>query len=60
MKILKIEVHDYSIITINDGEKYYIYRRFNENKWEIFRREQWKLVEDNIELEKVFKENKKL
>ena len=54
MKILKIEEYNYSIIYINDNGKYKLYRRFNENKWEIFHREQWKSVDDNIELEKLF------
>jgi hypothetical protein len=59
-KILKIENHSYSIIYINDNEKYNVYRRFPDVKWEIFRRGQWRLADDSIGLEKLFKEQKKI
>lgn len=58
MKLLKVENHNYQIIYVNDSEKYYVYRRLNENTWEIFRRNQWKSLEDCIELEKMFNEQK--
>jgi hypothetical protein len=60
VKILKIEDHNYSIIYINDNEKYNVYRRFPNDKWEIFRRGQWRLVDDSIELEKLFEEQNKI
>jgi len=59
MKILKIEDHNYSIVYINDNESYNVYRRFMDAKWEIFRREQWKLVEDSSKLEKLFNNGNK-
>lgn len=44
MKILKVEDHSYSIIYVNDNEKYNVYKRIDEGKWEIFHRNQWKPV----------------
>lgn len=58
MNIIKIEEYNYSIIYINDNEKYVIYRRMSENKWEIFRKEEWKHVTDYSDLEKLFKDKK--
>lgn len=55
MKLLKVEEHNYHIIYINDNENYNAYRRINETKWEIFRRNGWREVTDFIELEKTFK-----
>ena len=48
MKILKVEDHSYSIIYVNDNEKYNVYKRVAENKWEVFHRNQWKPVTNNI------------
>ena len=58
MNIIKIEEYNYSIIYINDNEKYLIYRRMSENKWEIFRKEEWKEITDYSDLEKLFKDKK--
>ena len=58
MKLLKVENHNYHIIYVNDSEKYYVYRRLNEKTWEIFRRNEWKPLDDYIELEKMFNEQK--
>jgi hypothetical protein len=54
MKILKIEDHNYQIIYINDNENYNVYKRINETKWEKFYRNEWKSIDDYIELEKAF------
>jgi hypothetical protein len=43
---------------VNDNEKYNVYRRFNENKWEIFYRNRWNEFTKHEELEKLFKERK--
>lgn len=59
MKLLKVEDHNYSIIYINDKERYNVYRRFDSNKWEIFRRNEWRQVTDSIELEKTYNEGYK-
>ena len=59
MKILKVEDHSYSIIYVNDNEKYNIYKRIDEGKWEIFHRNQWKPVTVPINitsLDKMFKD----
>jgi len=48
MKILKVEDHSYSIIYVNDNEKYNVYKRIDDGKWEIFHRNQWKSVTNNI------------
>ena len=56
MKLLKVEPHNYHIIYVNDDDKYDMYKRLDENTWEIFRRNQWKSLEDCIELEKMFNE----
>ena len=58
MKILKVESYNYHIIYINDNEKYDMYRRLNENTWEIFRRNEWKPLDGCVELEKMFNEQK--
>jgi hypothetical protein len=58
MKLLKVEDHNYSIIYVNDNENYNVYRRFNENKWEIFYRNRWNEFTKHEELEKLFKERK--
>jgi hypothetical protein len=57
MKLLKVEDHnDYLIIYVNDNEKYDVYRRLSEINWEIFRRNEWKPLQDYFELEKMFNE----
>ena len=48
MKILKVEDHSYSIIYVNDNEKYNVYKRIDDGKWEIFHRNQWRTVKNNI------------
>lgn len=58
MKIIKTEEHNYSIIYINDNEKYNVYRRTNETKWEIFHRNNWKEISDCSDLEALFKGKK--
>lgn len=58
MKLLKVEDHNYSIVYVNDNENYNVYRRFNENKWEIFSRNNWKEISSFQELEKLFNQNK--
>ena len=57
MEIVKIEDHDYSIIYVNDNGKYQVYRRFNENKWQLFHRNKWTDVTDSNDLEKLLKHN---
>lgn len=52
--ILKIEEHNYSIVYVKEGSQYNVYRRINEDTWEIFRREAWKKIEDYSELERIF------
>lgn len=59
MKLLKVEDHTYRIIYINDNGRYNVYRRFDSIKWEIFRRNEWRPVNDSIELEKTFNEGYK-
>jgi len=59
MKLLKVEDHNYSIIYVNDNETYTVYRRFNENKWQIFYRNRWNEFTKHEELEKLFKEREK-
>jgi hypothetical protein len=54
MKLLKVEDHNYSIVYVNDNEKYNVYRRFNENKWEIYRRNSWEEINNYDELERLF------
>jgi hypothetical protein len=54
MKILKIEDHNYQIIYINNNENYNVYKRINETKWEKFYRNEWRSIDDYIELEKAF------
>jgi hypothetical protein len=54
MEILRIIEHNYSIVYVNNNEKYNIYKRFSENKWEILDREQWKKIEDTIGLEELY------
>ena len=57
MKILKVEDHSYSIMYVNDNEKYNVYKRVAENKWEVFHRNQWKPVINNImSLDQMFRE----
>jgi hypothetical protein len=57
MKILKVEDHSYSIIYVNDNEKYNVYKRIDEGKWEIFHRNQWKPVTVNtVQLDQLFKD----
>jgi len=59
MKILKVEYHSYSIIYVNDNEKNNVYKRIDEGKWEIFHRNQWKLVTAPINitsLDQMFKD----
>ena len=58
MKLLKVESYNYHIIYVNDNEKYDMYKRLNENEWQIFRRNEWKSLDDYIELEKMFNEQK--
>lgn len=58
MKIIKIEEYNYSIIYINDNEKYYMYKRIDETKWEVFHKNNWKQVTDYSNLEKLFKDKK--
>ena len=58
MKIIKIEEHNYSIIYTNDNEKYNVYKRSGETKWEIFHRNNWKEITDYSDLEKLFKDKK--
>ena len=57
MEIVKIEDHNYSIIYVNDSGKYRVYRRFNENKWQLFHRNRWNDVADSNDLEKLLKNN---
>ena len=59
MKLLKVEDHNYSIIYVNDNENYTVYRRFNENKWQVFYRNRWNEFTKHEELEKLFKEREK-
>ena len=54
MEILRIIEHNYSIVYVNNNEKYNIYKRFSEDKWEILDREQWKNFEDTIGLEELY------
>jgi hypothetical protein len=54
MEILRIIEHNYSIVYVNNNEKYNIYKRFSEDKWEILDREQWKKIEDTIGLEELY------
>jgi hypothetical protein len=54
MEILRIIEHNYSIVYVNNNEKYNIYKRFSEDKWEILDREQWKNFEDTTELEELY------
>ena len=58
MKLLKVEPHNYHIIYVNDDDKYDMYKRLDENTWEIFKNDKWKPVHDYFELEKVFNEQK--
>ncbi len=58
MKLLKVEDHNYSIVYVNDNENYNVYRRFNENRWEIFSRNKWKDISSFKDLEKLFNKNK--
>lgn len=58
MELLKIEDHSYSIVYVNDNNKYQVYRRFNENKWQLFHRNRWNDVADSSDLEKFLKNNK--
>jgi hypothetical protein len=51
MKLLKIEEHNYSIVYVNDNEEYKVYRRFSENKWEVFYRNNWIEVDNKNDLE---------
>jgi hypothetical protein len=60
MKLLKIEEHNYSIVYVNDNENYKVYRRFNENKWEVFYRNKWDELRNHDELEQLFKERNTL
>ena len=55
MEIVKIEDHNYSIIYVNDSGKYRVYRRFNENKWQLFHRNRWNDIADSNDLEKLLK-----
>lgn len=57
MKILSIEEHHYSIIYVKDGEKYRVYRRFNETTWQVFHRDQWKDIINSADLEELFKKD---
>ena len=57
MKLLKLEKHDYSIMYVNDNETYVVYKRFNSDKWQIFRNNVWRDVTSYEQLEKLFKEN---
>jgi hypothetical protein len=58
MELLKIEDHNYSIVYINDNGKYQVYKRLDENQWQIFHRNKWNNVTDPTNLEKVLKNNK--
>lgn len=60
MKILKIEDHNYQIIYMNDNENYNVYKRINETKWEKFHRNEWRPINDYIELEKAFNDSNKI
>lgn len=57
MKLLKLEKHDYSILYVNNNETYELYRRFNQNKWQIFRNNEWQNIKSFDDLEKLYKEN---
>jgi hypothetical protein len=56
MELLKIENYNYHILYVNDNEKYDIYRRFDEVTWQIFRRNEWKPLQDYLNLETMFNE----
>ncbi len=60
MVILKVEENNYSIVYVNDNENYKIYRRFNENKWDVFSRNKWDELRNHDELERLFKERNTL
>ena len=57
MKLLKLEKHDYSILYVNNNETYELYRRFNQDKWQILRNNEWQNIKSFDDLEKLYKEN---
>ena len=57
MKLLKLEKHDYSILYVNNNETYELYRRFNQDKWQILRNNELQNIKSFDDLEKLYKEN---
>ena len=41
MKILKIQNYNYSILYIEDGDNYNVYKRFDNSEWQILKNKNW-------------------
>ena len=58
MKILKIEDYNYSIVYVENNDESFVYKRFSDGKWMYLNRNNWSIVKNVDQLEKVFKEKK--
>lgn len=57
MKILKIENYNYSILYIEDGNNYNVYKRFDNSEWQILKDKNWIDLSNSKKLEEFFKKN---
>jgi hypothetical protein len=57
MKILKIENYNYSILYIEDGDNYNVYKRFDNSEWQILKDKNWIDLSNSKKLEEFFKKN---
>ena len=57
MKILKIENYNYSILYIEDGDFYNVYKRFDNSEWQILKDKNWIDLSNSKKLEEFFKKN---
>jgi hypothetical protein len=60
MKILKIENYNYSILYIEDGDSYNVYKRFDNSEWQILKDKNWIDLSNSKKLEEFFKKNNNL
>jgi hypothetical protein len=57
MKILKIQNYNYSILYIEDGDNYNVYKRFDNSEWQILKDKNWIDLSNSKKLEEFFKKN---
>jgi hypothetical protein len=58
MEVIKIEDYNYSIVYVEHNDKFSIYRRFVDGKWEYLKGGNWSTIKNVDELEMLFNQKK--